>query len=204
MQDLHEDLLAFGLQLIEPHAHARRHALALGIVLPNPDHGPFTHDQGRAVLELELETELGADFQGVLRPDEDAALGDVHRVAFDELVQRRAAKLDLQLDWCAHRFPIVSRTVRHGTTPGSHFPTPHRAGRDAATKPPPSEPHRPNPGARHLRDPEPPLGSMRLLRLRLRLRLQLRLRGGQGQWLADNGLRDSSTDPFRSAVSLVG
>src|SRR5262249_41323153 len=99
--DLVEALLAALVQAVEPHAHARRHAWPPGVVLARPHHSALAGDERRGIAELELESHLRADRQRLLGADEDAAVADVHRVALDELLERRALELDLERDRCA-------------------------------------------------------------------------------------------------------
>ncbi len=53
-------------------------------------------EQGRRVLELEIELELRAHGERLARADEDAAAAHVDAVAFDELLEAGAAELDPQ------------------------------------------------------------------------------------------------------------
>ncbi len=110
-----EHVLAAFAETIEAHAHARRDRGPRRIVLARPHDGAFTPDQRRRIAELELELHLRADGQRFLRANEDAALTDVDRVAFDELLEGLALELDLERDRRA--FPLSGIWIGQGVLP---------------------------------------------------------------------------------------
>jgi hypothetical protein len=123
-EDLLEHVLAAIAEAIEAHAHAGCDRWPARIVLARPHHGAFARDQRRGIAQLELELHLGADCERLLGANEDAALTDIDRIAFDELLESLALELDLERDGRA--LPLSGVWIGQGYLPSDdHVRTSH-------------------------------------------------------------------------------